>query len=151
MYGTGKANIDISTMKAGEKGLFTIVYETGEYGIDDSGELIITRRDVCDSAIPQFEDPMKEGYVSVVTDADATLVVNYLPTRYIRPWKACISIKVRDGSLYPGDKVYIRYGDENGPGYRIQTYPEAEHIFRILADCAGSGNFYDLESSPVIA
>ena len=150
MYGTGRAGININTMKAGEYGLFTIVYETGEYGIDDSGEIIITRRDVCDSAIPQFDDPMKDGYVSVTTDSDATLVVDYLPTRYIRPWKACISIKVRDGSLYPGEKIYIRYGDKNGPGYRIQTYPESEHIFRVLADCAGSGNFYDLIKTPSI-
>ncbi len=150
MYGTGKAGINISTMKAGEYGLFTIVYETGEYGIDDSGEIIIARRDVCDSAIPQFSDPQKEGYVSITTDSAATLVVDYLPARYIRPWKACISIKVRDGSLYPGEKIYIRYGDKNGPGYRIQTYPEVEHIFRVLADCAGSGNFYDLDESPVI-
>lgn len=151
MFGTGKAGINISSMQAGEYGVFTIVYETGEYGIDDSGEIIITRRDVCDSAIPQFDDPAMEGYVSVTSDSSAKLVVEYLPTRYIRPWKACISIKVRDGSLYPGEKVYIRFGDKDGPGYRIQTYPEVSHTFRVLIDCAGSGNFYDLDESPVIS
>jgi len=150
MYGTGKANININSMQAGEHGVFTIVYETGEYGIDDSGEILIARRDVCDSAIPQFDDPQKNGFVSISTDSDATLVIEYLPTRYIRPWKAAISIKVRDGSLYPGEKVYIRFGDKSGPGYRIQTYPEAEHIFKVLADCAGSGNFYDLDNTPTI-
>ena len=150
MYGTGNASININSMQAGEYGVFTIIYETGEYGIDDSGEILIARRDVCDSAIPQFDDPKQDGYVSVSTDSDATLVVEYLPTRYIRPWKAAISIKVRDGSLYPGEKVYIRFGDITGPGYRIQTYPEAEHIFNVLADCAGSGNFYDLDNTLVI-
>lgn len=150
MYGTGKASMDIKEMTAGSTGIFTLIYETGEYGIDDSGEIIITRRDVSDSAIPQFDDTMKPGYVSVSTDSDATLVVQYLPSRYIRPWKACISIKVRDGSLYPGEKIYIKYGNESGPGYRIQTFPEAEHIFRVLVDCAGSGDFYEIDESPFI-
>ena len=150
MQGTGKANIDISTIEAGQSAVFTIVYEAGSYGIDDSGEILVTRRDVCDSAIPQFDDPSRPGYVSVSTDSDATPVVSYVPTRYIRPWKAAISIKIRDGSLYPGDKLFIKFGDKRGPGYRIQTFPEAEHIFRIMADCAGSGNFQDLEETPII-
>ena len=151
MQGTGKATIDIKTLKAGRSSVFTLTYETGSYGIDDSGEIIVTRRDVCDSAIPQFDNPHEDGYVSVSTDSDALLSVSYVPTRYIRPWKAAISIRVRDGSLYPGDKVFIRFGDPRGPGYRIQTFPEAEHIFRVLADCGGSGNFYDLEETPVIS
>lgn len=150
MTGTGKAKIDIYNLEAGSFSVFEIVYEAGKFGIDDSGEIIIARRDVCDSAIPQFDDPMEEGYVSVSTDADARLVVSYIPTRYIRPWKAAISIRVRDGSLYPGNKVFIKFGDKSGPGYRIQTYPEVEHIFRVMADCAGSGNFQDLEETPVI-
>ncbi|MFO7611929.1 MAG: DUF3604 domain-containing protein [Clostridia bacterium] len=150
MNGTGTAKINISKMKAGERGVFTIVYETGSYGIDDSGEIIIARRDVCDSDIPQFDSPVKPGFVSVTTDAEATLSVSYLPTRHVRPWKACISIRVSDGSLYPGDRVYVKFGDENGPGYRIQTFPEERHIFKVLADCMGSGDFYEVGKSPEI-
>ena len=150
MFGTGKAVIDIDSLEAGQSSVFTIIYEVGKFGIDDSGEILVARRDVCDSAIPQFEDPMRDGYVSVISDTNARLIISYIPTRYIRPWKAAISIKVRDGSIYPGERIYIRFGDPKGPGYRIQTFPEKEHIFRVLADCAGSGNFQDLESTPVI-
>ncbi|HPQ45858.1 MAG TPA: DUF3604 domain-containing protein [Clostridia bacterium] len=150
MKGTGKALIDIEKATAGQPCVFTITYETGSYGIDDSGEIIIARRDVCDSAIPQFDNPLADGYVSVTSESDVTLAVSYVPTRYIRPWKAAISIRVRDGSLHPGEKVYIRFGDNRGPGYRMQTFPEAEHIFRVMVDCAGSGNFQDIENTPVI-
>ncbi len=146
----GKAAIDINKVAAGEKCCFKIAYEVGEYGIDDSGEILIARRDVCDSAIPQFTDPSAEGYVSVVSNGPAQITAEYIPTRHIRPWKACISIRVVDGSLYPGDMVYVKYGSSAGPGYRMQTYPEDNHIFKVLVDCAGSGDFYEIDHSPSI-
>lgn len=152
MYGTGKAKINIEQLTAGSTGTWIITYEVGEYGIDDSGEILIARRDVCDSDIPQFEDSLKPGYVKVYGDVDARLGTRYVPDRYIRPWKSCISIKVSDGSLKPGDIVYIQYGADEGEGlgYRIQTFAETEHIFKVLVDCAGSGNFYELDKSPYI-
>ena len=112
----------------------------------------MARRDVSDAAIPQFDDPIAPGYVSVRTDSKAALKVKYVPDRYIRPWKSCLSIKVTDGSLSPGEKVVIRFGmpDGEGTGYRMQTFAEKEFLFRIMVDCAGSGDFYDLESQPAL-
>lgn len=150
MKSLGKATMDQKEMTAGAYGVFTLVYETGEYGIDDSGEILIARRDVCDSAIPQFNDPQGEGYMRVSTHADVKLKVSYVPDKFIRPWRSCICIKVTDGSLKPGDKVQIAYGTQDGKGFRMQTFREDEHIFRVLVDCAGSGNFYEVENSPVM-
>ena len=152
MYGTGKANINIDKINAGTLGNWTITYEAGEYGVDDRGEIIIARRDVCDSDIPQFEDSKKPGYVIVYGNVDATLKIRYVVDRYIRPWKGCISIRVLDGSLKPGDKIYVQFGanEEEGQGYRIQTFAEKEHVFKVLVDCAGSGNFYDVDKQPII-
>lgn len=152
MYGTGKATININKINAGTLGNWTITYEVGEYGVDDRGEIIIARRDVCDSDIPQFDNSKKPGFVTVTGKVDATLKIKYVPDRYIRPWKGCISIRVIDGSLKQGDLLYIQFGanENEGPGYRIQTFAEREHIFKVMVDCAGSGNFYDVDKQPII-
>ncbi len=152
MYGTGKAKLDIKELTAGSVSMWTLVYETGEYGIDDSGEILIARRDVCDSDIPQFINPLEPGYIKVYGNTEAELAVRYVPDRYIRPWKSCISIKVSGGSLKKGDSICLQFGASPGEGlgYRIQTFAEEEHMFKVLVDCAGSGNFYEIDRSPVI-
>ncbi len=98
MLKVGKASIDISEMTAGSTGCFTIEYETGQYGVDDSGEILIARRDVCDSAIPQFDDPNLPGFIKVYCDVKAKIKAQYVPNRYIRPFKSCISIQKRKWS-----------------------------------------------------
>ncbi len=148
----GKASVNIEEIVAGIFGRWTITYVTGKYGIDDGGEILIARRDVCDSGIPQFENPSQPNYVRVYGDVEPELTLNYIPQKHIRPWKSCLSIRVADSSLKPGDKIFIQYGAdiEEGSGYQIQTFPESEHIFNIFIDSAGSGNFYNLVNSPVI-
>lgn len=150
MKNIGTATISVQELIAGTHNHWSMVFETGEYGIDDGGEIIIARRDVSDSGLPQFDDRDRENYVGVSGEVDASLQVYYQPDRYIRPWKGCICIKVYDGSLSPGDKIVIKYGGDRGPGYRIQTFTESEHIFKILVDSAGSGVFYPLVQSPTI-
>jgi hypothetical protein len=57
-----------------------------------------------------------------------------------------------NGSLYPGDKVTVVMGDTSGggPGFRLQTFREVEHIFKVHVDCFGSGRYEEIEASPVI-
>ncbi len=150
MYGTGKAQVSISKARAGGLEKFKLVYTTGEYGVDDAGSILIARRSVSDAQLPQFDDPNKPGFVSVCSDADVLLETSYVTSKYIRPWEAGILIKVRDGSLFPGEKIIIEYGSSAGSGYRMQTFTEKRHIFRVLVDCAGSGNFYDIDDQPEI-
>ena len=52
-------------LRAGSSSAWTIFYEAGELGVDDSGEILIARRDVCDADLPQFSDPSLSGYVKV--------------------------------------------------------------------------------------
>lgn len=146
----GRAQIDTNKLLAGSLATWTIIYEAGCMGVDDMGEILIARRDVSDADIPQFADPASEGFVSVSTEADAKLEVSYIPDRYIRPWKSCISIRVRNGYLSKGDKIYIKFGSERGLGYRVQTYSERKHIFMIFVDNMGSGNFYQIKESPTV-
>ena len=150
MMKIGRAWIDKREILAGTRDTWTITYEVGAYGIDDGGEVLISRRDVCDSELPQFDHPNQPGYVHVTCTGEAGIRVQYIPDRLVRPWKSCLSVKVFDGSLKQGDCIRFQYGSKpgQGPGYRIQTFRESEHMFKIWVDCAGSGNFYPLDESP---
>ena len=145
---TGTAKIDIDKAKAGQKVNFTITYTVGSLGIDEGGEILIARRDVCDSAIPEFNDPKNEGFIKTVSNSKVKLDVSYIPKRYIRPWTGCISIKAYDGCLEPHEKIKIKFGGE--AGYRLQTFREDNHIFKIFVDAKGSGSFYPLKDHPTI-
>jgi len=148
MYGTGRAAIDVSTLTAGAYEQYSITYTTGEYGVDDTGEILIARRDVCDAGIPQFTDPCAPDYVTVESEADCKLAVSYAPDRHIRPWRSGVLIRVTQGSLSPGDTVTVRFGGVYG--FRTQTFAETEHIVRVLVDCAGSGGLHEIDESPVV-
>jgi len=137
---------------AGSVGTWTLVFRVGKVGIDEGGTIIITRRSVCDSDIPQLEDPSKPGYVTVKTTGKAKLRVRYDGRYYIRPWRGSLIIDVYDGFLKEGDEVIVTYGDRVGgsPGFRMQTFREKEHTFRVLVDNFGTGKFYEVDSSPTL-
>ncbi len=154
-YNLGSANIDISEVVAGSLATFTIEYTVGDYGFDDGGEILIARRDVSDSDIPQLVDQYKTGYVKVYCDPKDKMTkikADYMPLRYVRPWRSAISIRITDGSLTKDDKVYIQFGAKDGEGYgfRMQTFKENEHILMVLVDCAGTGEFYEIDNQPTI-
>jgi hypothetical protein len=148
MYGTGSATINKTTLTAGAYENFEIVYTTGAYGVDDTGEILIARRDVCDSDIPQFNDPFAPGYVEVATNAVCKLVVSYNPDRHYRPWRSGILVRVTQGSLAPDDIVSLKFG--GAYGFRTQTFAETKHIFKVLVDCGGSGHLYEVDESPCV-
>ena len=154
-YHLGKAEIDINEICAGTTGCWTISYEVGDYGFDDGGEILILRRDVDDSDIPQFDNPFAPGYVKVYTvhqDKSAKINATYLTRRHIRPWRSGISIRITDGSLQKGDQVFVQFGaaEGEGCGFRMKTFVDEAHIFRVLVDCAGCNQFYELEQQPTI-
>lgn len=137
---------------AGSVGTWRLVFKVGKVGIDEGGTIIITRRTVCDSDIPQLEDPSKPGYVTVTTTGEAKLRVRYEGRYHIRPWRGSLVIDVYDGFLKEGDEIVVTYGDRRGgcPGFRMQTFREREHTFRVLVDSFGTGKFYEVEVSPTL-
>jgi len=137
---------------AGSVGTWKIAYTVGRLGIDDGGSIRIARRSVCDSERPQLADPRSSGYTTVATTGDVRLVARYDDRGHIRPWRGALQIDVRDGSLREGDVVAVTFGDRSGggPGIRIQTFRESEHIFMVLVDCFGTGRFEEIEGSPRI-
>jgi len=130
----------------------TLTYTVGRFGIDDGGSIRIARRSVCDSERPQLRDPQAFGYTTVATTGDVRLIARYDDRGHIRPWRGALQIDVRDGSLREGDTITVIFGDRSGggPGIRMQTFREAEHIFKVLVDCFGTGRFEEIEESPHI-
>jgi hypothetical protein len=149
----GRAEIEPSgKFIAGSHVTMTLTYYVGEFGIDDGGSIRIARRSVSDSEDYQFDDPLASGYTTISTDRDVRLSYTWNRRGHIRPWSGALQVNVTDGSLYPGDKVTVVIGDTSGgsPGFRLQTFREVEHIFKVHVDCFGSGRYEEIEDSPVI-
>jgi len=147
----GRANIKpAGDVIAGSMGTWTLTYTVGRLGIDDGGSIRIARRIVCDSERPQLDDPQGSGYTTVTTTGDVRLIARYNGGGLIRPWRETLQIVVHDGSLKEGDMVVVVLGDRSrgGPGIRMQTFRESEHIFKVLVDCFGTGRLEEIESSP---
>ena len=149
----GKAEISpTANVIAGSMGTWRLTFTVGRFGIDDGGSIRIARRSVCDSERPQFDNPLGSGYTTVTTTGDVQLIIRYDERGHIRPWRGALQIDVRDGSLQEGDKIVVTFGDRSagGPGIRMQTFRESEHIFKVFVDCFGTGRFEEIEESPHI-
>jgi len=114
---------------AGHVGTWTITYEVGAYGYDEFARLKIACRFASDWGPPQFTDPAGLNYATVRLESRSRTSVAHLtyePRGYIRPWFKCLVVSIRDGSLYPGDKIHVTLGDTSGggPGSRAQTFRE---------------------------
>ena len=140
---------------AGAVGTWRLTYTAGRYGVDEGGTLRIARRFCSDSGTPQFDNPEAPDYATVTlrTDGTAQFRVRYDPKAGVRPWQKCVVIDLYDGSLAEGDRVVLVFGDRSGgsPGFRMQTFCESKHQWRVLADCFGTGQFHRLSTSPIHA
>jgi hypothetical protein len=138
---------------AGQLGSWTMTYEVGAYGYDEFARLKIASRFASDWGSPQFTDPAGANYATVRLESRCPTTVATLswePRGYIRPWFKCFVVSIRDGSLYPGDKIHVTIGDRSGggPGSRAQTFREKGCEFRLLVDPFGTELYSVLEPSP---
>jgi hypothetical protein len=152
----GRASITpADPVVAGQLGSWTITYEVGAYGYDEFARLKIASRFASDWGSPQFSDPAGANYATVRLESRSPTTVAALtwePRGYIRPWFKCLVVSIRDGSLYPGDKIHVTIGDRNGggPGSRAQTFREKGCEFRVLVDPFGTELYSVLEPSPLL-
>jgi len=137
---------------AGSLGTWRITYHVGRFGIDDGGSIRVARRSVSDLEGPQFDYSDRSGYTTVTTTGNVRLAVRYSGRGHIRPWRGALQVDVHDGSLREGDVITVAFGDTSGggPGLRMQTFRETEHVFKVLVDCFGTGRFEEIEHSPRI-
>jgi len=139
--------------EAGSYQSFTVVYEAGYFGIDDSGAVKIVHRFASDMGRPQFSDPTAANYVTVEASNGAVLDFAYDGKQNIRPWDKTLYIKVVRGYLRDGDRIIVRFGDaaQGSPGIRLQTFAEDTFEFRVLVDAIATYNFVELPVQPTIA
>jgi Protein of unknown function (DUF3604) len=140
---------------AGQLGTWTFTYEVGAYGYDEFARLKIASRFASDWGPPQFTDPAGANYATVRLESRCPTTIAHLawePRGYIRPWFKCLVVSIRDGSLYPGDKIHVTIGDTSGggPGSRAQTFREKGCEWRLLVDPFGTELYSVLVPSPQI-
>ena len=140
---------------AGQVGTWTITYEVGGYGYDEFARLKIASRFASDWGTPQFTDPAALNYTTVQLETRCPTTVahlSYEPRGYIRPWFKCLVVSIRDGSLYPGDRIHVTLGDTSGgsPGSRAQTFRERRFEWRLLVDPFGTELYSVLKPSPTL-
>lgn len=137
---------------AGSTGTWILTYCVGAYGIDDGGTLKIAWRFASDWGRPQSVDPAAPNYCTVATDGPGRLSHRWDPKGYIRPWQKCLVIDVAEWALAQGDRITVVYGDRAGgsPGAVAQTFRERTFEFRVAVDAFGTGQFVELDESPVV-
>lgn len=141
------------TVVAGQFGTWKIRYTAGEFGVDDSGHIRITERQVGDWEQPQFDRPADSGYTTAHTDSGATLELAWFETLNTRPFRKTLVITVSNGGLRPGEWVEVVYGDTRGggPGRRAQTFREPQSEFHILVDPFGANRFFPVPDQPWVS
>ena len=150
----GRASITpADPVVAGQLGTWTITYEVGAYGYDEFARLKIASRFASDWGPPQFSAPAGANYASVRLESRCATTLAHLawePRGYIRPWFKCLVVSIRDGSLYPGDRIHVTIGDRSGggPGSRAQTFREKGCELRLLVDPFGTELYSVLAPSP---
>ena len=148
----GKVDISLREAIARSLSSWTITYTVGKYGMDDGGSVLILQREVSDMQIPQFSSPNEPGYVTVRTTGNAKLRVTFSDELLVRPWRGGLLVRIREGVLKEGDKIIITFGDRRAgcPGFRVQTFRERRHVFRVLVDPFGTGRYVEVKPAPVM-
>ncbi len=142
----------LGSFEAGSYQTFTLVYTAGKFGIDDSGSMRICFRFASDQTRPQFDDPKRPNFSTVVASNGAVLQYHYDPKGNVRPWDRTLYIKVVKGFLREGDTITVTFGDtsKGSPGMRLQTFCEDTFEFHTLIDPIATYCYQPVPHQPVI-
>src|SRR5262245_18960604 len=140
---------------AGQYGTWTLGYEVGAYGYDERARLKIGSRFASDWGTPQFTSPRGANYTTVRLESrcpTAVAQIGFEPRGQVRPWFKTLVVSVANGSLYPGDRIWITVGDTSGggPGSRAQTFRERGCEWRFFVDPFGTELYSVLDPSPLL-
>ena len=140
------------SFEAGSYQTFTLVYTAGKFGIDDSGSMRICFRFASDQTRPQFDDPKRPNFTTVVASNGAVLQYQYDPKGNVRPWDRTLYIKVVKGFLRENDTITVTFGDtsQGSPGMRLQTFSEDTFEFHTLIDPIATFCYQPVPDQPVI-
>jgi len=145
------AIIPRKALVAGSHATLTYTYTAG-HPIDDTGYVKIAFRYAGDFGTPQFTDPSGENYCSVETTGDCRVEPRWDPKGHTRPWGRSIYLKIMQGYLDRGEKIFVVFGDRSGgsAGWQVQTFCEPTFEFKTLVDPIATYRFKELPDSPVV-
>ena len=137
---------------AGTFGTWQITFVCGRAGMDDGAHIRICERQVCDWERPQFDRPGDSGYTTAATDGPAQVELAWFETLNERPFRRTLQVTIANGSLRPGDRVVVTFGDRSGggPGRRAQTFREPESEFQVLVDPYGAQRYFPVDDHPFL-
>jgi uncharacterized protein DUF3604 len=152
MKNPGTAKIDRKTA------LVTGSYQTINYtftaghAIDDTGYVKIVFRFAGDFGTPQFSNPDKADYCSVITNGDCRIEPRWDAKGHTRPWGKALYLKVMGGFLNAGETITLIFGNtlQGSPGWRLQTFCENSFEFKTLVDPFATYQFKEIEKSPTM-
>jgi len=141
---------DISVV-AGSRGTWTITYVVGQAPLARGARIKVYRhpQKFWLGMVKQSTNPKGEDYTTVSTTGKSKVVLEELAA-YYKDLHTCI-IRVEEGDLDPGDKVFFRVGDTSagGPPAAVPTFLQGPCRFDILVDADGIGAFVPLPESLV--
>ncbi|MXX65975.1 MAG: DUF3604 domain-containing protein [Chloroflexi bacterium] len=137
---------------AGKFGTWRVTFVCGKAGMDDGAHIRICERQVCDWERPQFDRPADSGYTTAETDGEAEVELAWFETLNERPFRRTLQVTIANGSLRPGERVVVTYGDRSGggPGRRAQTFREPQSEFQVLADPFGAQRYFPVADHPYL-
>ncbi len=120
--------------------------------MDDSAHVRICERQMVDWQRPQFTDPTGEAWTTAVTDGDAEIELAWFDSLHERPFRRTLLATVANGSLKPGERIEITFGDTSGggPGRRAQTFREPEAEFQVHVDPFGAQRYFPVPDHPFV-
>jgi len=133
---------------------FKLIYQVGNFGIDDWGGISIGLRPHFDGSQLQKNNPNEEGYVTVETSNRDPIEFEIETRRLIRPRMKSIFIRCLR-FLKENDEIIVRIGDRRygSPGIRMQTFCEKVFDFKVLVDPFATQDYVPLpeEKNPYIS
>ena len=121
-YGTVTLDPD-GDVAAGSHGTWRVTYTAGSRGVAAGGRIRIYTDSDTDRGICQLDDPAAPDYTTLGAPRPAQAVI--LVQKYD------VVVAMGGEGLKPGKQVTVTYGDRSGggPGFRSQTFLEAQHYF----------------------
>ena len=132
---------------------FSLIYQVGRFGLDDTGSIKIVHRYSNDWGYLQTVDPADYNYVSATASNGSRLKLIYENGGEQRPWYRSLTVMVLGDGLYEGDTITIQFGDRSGgsPGLKLQTFCESGFEFKVIADVCATGHYVPIVDSPSIS
>ncbi len=147
----GSASINIKKAQAGESVNCLLTYTAGELGIDNSGSLKVLFRLASDAAEFQFSNKKGANYAEVsVSNKNVRVDIDSRSEGTkgkmgLRPWSRGFRVIFTGSDIKKNDKVSIKFYN-----WRVQTFCEYGHQFKLLIDPFATDRFIELPNNPKI-